>query len=103
MSRFNNKNLLRKRTTGRYYSSTIFPEVPLSPDDNYIITQDGDRLDNISFEFYNDTDLWWVIALANPNKLRKDSYYVNVGEQIRIPADPFQYINLLTSFKNGNR
>ena len=103
MSRFNNRNLLRKRTTGRYYSSTIFPEVPLSPDDNYIITQDGDRLDNISFEFYNDTDLWWVIALANPNKLRKDSYYVNIGEQIRIPSNPNTYVDQFIDFNNNNR
>ena len=103
MSRFNNKNLLRKRSTGRYYSSTIFPEVPLSPDDNYIITQDGDRLDNISFEFYDDVQFWWVIAAANPNKLRKDSYHVKLGEQIRIPANPISYINLFESLNNENR
>ena len=103
MRRFDNILALRNSNLKRYYINTILPEVPISQNDFYIITQDGDRLDNISFEFYNDTDLWWVIALANPNKLRKDSYYVNVGEQIRIPAEPFQYINLLTSFKNGNR
>lgn len=103
MSRFNSINFLKKRRTGRYYPSTVFPEVPLSSDDNYIITQDGDRLDNISFEFYNDVQFWWVIAAANPNKLRKDSYYVNVGEQIRIPANPLEYINLFTSFNNGGR
>ena len=103
MNRFNSINFLKKRRTGRYYPSTIFPEVPLSSDDNYIITQDGDRLDNLSYEFYNDTQYWWVILAANPNKLRKDSYHVALGEQIRIPANPSRYINSFTAFNNNNR
>ena len=87
----------------RYYINTVLPDVPLSSDDIYIITQDGDRLDNLSYEFYNDTQFWWVILAANPNKLRKDSYYVALGEQIRIPANPSQYTNSFINFNNNNR
>mgnify|MGYP003648279325 FL=1 len=87
----------------RYYINTILPEIPLSQNDLYIITQDGDRLDNLSFEFYNDVQFWWVILAANPNKLRKDSYYVVLGEQIRIPSDPIQYVDKFTGFNNNNR
>ena len=82
----------------RYYINTVLPDVPLSSDDIYIITQDGDRLDNLSYEFYNDTQFWWVILAANPNKLRKDSYHVTLGEQIRIPANPSQYTNSFINF-----
>lgn len=103
MRRYDNIRVQRDRNLKRYYTNTILPEVPLSQDDSYIITQDGDRLDNLSFEFYNDTQFWWVIAAANPNKLRKDSYYVALGEQIRIPADPIQYINTFTGFNNNGR
>ena len=103
MRRFNNIPILRNRNAKRYYFNTILPEVPLSPNDVYIITQDGDRLDNLSFEFYDDTQFWWVIAAANPNKLRKDSYYVTLGEQIRIPADPIQYVNEFSGFNNNGR
>ena len=87
----------------RYYINTVLPDVPLSSDDIYIITQDGDRLDNLSYAFYNDTQFWWVILAANPNKLRKDSYHVALGEQIRIPSNPGQYIDSFINFNNNNR
>ena len=93
----------RRKPKGKYYINTILPDIPLSQNDTYIITQDGDRLDNLSFEFYKDTQFWWVIAAANPNKLRKDSYYVPLGEQIRIPSDPFTYVDNFTDFNNNNR
>lgn len=86
-----------------YFINTVLPDVPLSKDDIYIITQDGDRLDNLSYEFYNDTQYWWIILAANPNKLRKDSYHVALGEQIRIPANPSRYVNLFTNFNNESR
>ena len=95
MKRFRDIRKLRSNTGKRYYINTILPEIPLS--------QDDDRLDNLSFEFYNDVQYWWVILAANPNKLRKDSYHVVLGEQIRIPADPVQYVNRFTGFNNNNR
>ena len=103
MKRFNDIKILRNLKSKRYYLNTILPDVPLSPNDLYVVTQDGDRLDNLSFEFYKDTQFWWVIAAANPNILRKDSYYVALGVQIRIPADTISYINLFTTFNNNNR
>ncbi len=103
MKRFNDIKKLRNRQGKRYYINTILPDVPLSQDDIYIITQDGDRLDNLSYEFYNDTQYWWIILAANPNKLRKDSYYVALGEQIRIPANPDRYVNSFTNFNNNLR
>jgi len=103
MKRFAEIKQLRNRKGKRYYINTVLPDVPLSQDDVYIITQDGDRLDNLSYEFYNDTQYWWVILAANPNKLRKDSYYVALGEQIRIPSNPSDYVNSFISFNNNNR
>jgi|TARA_R110001599_G_scaffold28904_4_gene99394 hypothetical protein len=103
MKRFRDIKQLRSINRKRYYINTILPEIPLSQDDIYIITQDGDRLDNLSFEFYNDVQFWWVILAANPNKLRKDSYHVALGEQIRIPADPIRYIDEFIDFNNNNR
>lgn len=103
MKRFRDIKQLRNRNRNRYYINTILPEIPLSQDDVYIITQDGDRLDNLSYEFYNDVQFWWVILAANPNKLRKDSYHVALGEQIRIPADPIRYIDEFIDFNNNNR
>ena len=103
MKRFTDIKQILSARGKRYYLNTILPEIPLSREDTYIITQDGDRLDNLSFEFYNDTQFWWVILAANPNKLRKDSYHVALGEQIRIPANPNQYVNSFINFNNNNR
>ena len=103
MKRFTDIKQLISAGGKRYYLNTILPEIPLSQEDVYIITQDGDRLDNLSFEFYKDTQYWWVILAANPNKLRKDSYYVTLGEQIRIPANPSQYVNTFIGFNNNSR
>ena len=103
MKRFTDIKELLNAKGKRYYINTVLPEIPLSREDVYIITQDGDRLDNLSFEFYNDTQFWWVILAANPNKLRKDSYHVALGEQIRIPANPGQYVDSFTNFNNNER
>ena len=103
MKRYTDIKKLLSSNGKRYYINTILPEMPLNREDVYIITQDGDRLDNLSFEFYNDVQFWWVIAAANPNKIRKDSYHVALGEQIRIPADPIQYVDRFSGFNNNNR
>ena len=103
MRRFRDIKKLRNRNRKRYYINTILPEIPLSQEDIYIITQDGDRLDNLSYEFYNDVQFWWVILAANPNKLRKDSYHVTLGVQIRIPSNPIRYIDEFIDFNNNDR
>lgn len=103
MHRFTGIKQLLNRNNKRYFINTVLPDVPLSSEDVYIITQDGDRLDNLSYEFYNDTQYWWVILAANPNKLRKDSYHVALGEQIRIPANPSRYVDTFINFNNSNR
>jgi len=103
MRRFNDIKQLLSGDRKRYYINTILPEITPNQDDIFIITQDGDRLDNLSFEFYGDTQFWWVILAANPNKLRKDCYHVALGEQIRIPSDPIGYVDTFTGFNNNNR
>ena len=43
--------------------------------------------------FYGDVDLWWIIATANVDVIRRDSFGIKTGTQIRIPSD-FQGIIL---------
>ena len=78
--------ITNKRTTDkRYYTNLKYPEIPLSVNDLYIITTSGDRLDSLAYEFFNDTDLWWVITTANPDIIRRDSFSLKPGLEIRIP------------------
>ena len=71
----------------RYYTVIKYPEIPLSVDDFYIITTIGDRLDNLANQFYEDVNLWWVITSANPDVIKRDSFMLEPGIEIRIPAD----------------
>ena len=83
--RYQNTPIIKKNGIGeQYYVNNIYPTIPLSNDDSYVITVLGDRLDLLSLSFYNDVNFWWVIASAN--SLPGDSLYLEPGAQIRIPA-----------------
>ena len=43
-------------------------------------------------------DLWWIISTANPDIIRRDSFNLRPGLQIRIP-DPASVNNILRSFQ----
>ena len=92
--------IIKKRTNNKnYYTNLKYPEIPLSVNDLYIITTSGDRLDSLAYEFFNDTDLWWVITTANPDIIRRDSFSLKPGLEIRIPnnvqgiIEAFQALN----------
>jgi hypothetical protein len=68
-----------------YKANSIYPEIPLSDKDYYVITTAGDRYDTLAYQFYNDTSLWWIIASANNSQ--QASLVVEPGVQIRIPYD----------------
>lgn len=76
----------------RYYKAFKYPEIPPSLDDLYIISSTGDRLDNLANKIYKDVDLWWIIAIANPNVIRRDSFNIKGGLEIRIPTNTNQII-----------
>ena len=67
------------------YLPIKYPSVDTSNDDFYIITQATDRLDLIASDFYGDSTLWWVIAMAND--LPGDSLFTTPGFQLRIPGN----------------
>lgn len=80
---------LQKDTKGiRRMPTTLYPNIPFSPNDVYVRTTPGDRLDLLSYQFYGDVKYWWIIAHAN--NLGKGSMAVPEGSQVRIPANPIQ-------------
>jgi len=86
------------------YQTTRYPEVPMSENDIYVYSTQGDRFDILALQYYKDKSLWWVISIANtaiagtalPSDLTQDSLVIPEGIQIRIPAN---YPNVLNSFK----
>lgn len=75
------------RKDKRYYKHVKYPVPPLSFDDIYITTTSGDRLDLLAHQFYKNVDFWWIIATANIDVIRRDSYNLKGGLELRIPMD----------------
>ena len=70
-----------------YYRNAKYPEIPLSENDIYVLTDFGDRLDLLANQFYSDVTLYWIIAAANPNEVSFGSLSVDEGTQLRIPIN----------------
>lgn len=94
------RNIPIKKTNNgiKYRINTIYPEIPPTEDDIYIITSGGDRYDILALQFYNDSNLWWIIASAN-NQFQA-SLNIKPGIQLRIPANKDEVIN---QFERSNK
>ena len=101
MNRYRDIPVLKNKKVNngsRYYSTTRYPEIPLSPNDIYVITTEGDSLDVLAQQFYNDKSLWWVLSIANVS-LSQNSLFVPVGSQLRVPSD---IQGILTAYRSLN-
>ena len=63
-------------------ATTIYSSIPESDNDLYVITQYGDRLDQLAQQYYGDVTLWWYIAKANGLNFMT----LPPGTRLRIPA-----------------
>ena len=82
-TKINKKSLLPKQKKNVLsYGTTLYQRIPETNGDLHIISTEGDRLDNLAFQFYGDPSLWWYIAKAN------DLTAINIpaGTSLRIPA-----------------
>ena len=99
---YRTENIKQKLTSNRkrYYKNVKYPLISLSFNDIYVTTTSGDRLDNLAHQFYADVDLWWVITTANPGGIRRDSFNLKPGIEIRIPQN---IENILEDFEKINK
>ena len=89
------------------YKTSRYPEVPLSSNDIYVYTTQGDRFDTLAQQYYGDSSLWWIISIANtattgtslPTDLPQNTLIIPEGAQIRIPAN---YILVVQNFNAIN-
>ena len=83
MSRYEITRIIKDKKKGiSKFGTTIYDDVPKINDDIYVIAQEGDRLDNLAFEYYGAQHLWWFIARANNLKTMN----VPAGTRLRIPV-----------------
>ena len=88
MSRYSNTKIKRKSLLPKQkksvlsYDTTLYLRVPETNGDLHLISVEGDRLDNLAFQFYGDASLWWYIAKANNLKFMT----IPTGTSLRIPG-----------------
>lgn len=90
-SRYEN-NETQKLSDGRVvYRTRLYPNIPKTDKDIYIVTQTGDRLDTLANQFYGDSSLWWIIASAN--NIHDATFAVEDGTTLRVPENYTKIIN----------
>ena len=88
MSRYSTSKIIKKsllpknKNMVQSYGTTIYQRIPETNSDLHIITTEGDRLDNLAFQFYKDSSLWWYIAKANGIT----ALNIPAGTSLRIPS-----------------
>ena len=93
MSRYYN-NPVKKTFDGKeVYRTRIYPNIPLKDTDVYVMTETGDRLDTLAFQYYEDSSLWWIIAAAN--NIHDEPMGLQDGTILRIPLN---YIQINSNF-----
>jgi phage tail protein X len=96
--RYNNPEILIDKNGQRYFKSRKYPPIPPAESDIYVVTVQGDRLDLLAYNYYNDASLWWIISMAN-NNITIGSMFPEPGTQLRIPTD---LTTVITIFNNEN-
>lgn len=99
MNRYKQSAIIQKDTPRR--STTVYPDIPLHPEDTYVISTLGDRFDILAEAYYQDSSMWWVIASANP-ELDRSALVITPGVQLRIPHSKVRILSLFNS-ANLNR
>lgn len=106
MNRYNDIEKIRNTNENvgnlgaKYNRTNLYPEIPLDESDIYVITDFGDRLDLLANQFYQDVTLYWIIAIANPDKVNFGSITIPSGTQLRIPI---RINDILNSYNSLNR
>lgn len=97
-NRYIYNRILKKRDEKRYLSTTIYPKIKPNNDDIYIIVDNTDRLDLLANKYYNNSEFFWIIAVAN--NINNGDMYLKEGTQIRIPSD---IVTILRDFEKINK
>jgi len=56
-SRYTNNKTQKLKDGREVYRTKLYPNIPLSDNDIYAVTQTGDRLDTLAHQFFGDASL----------------------------------------------
>ena len=98
MSRYDNIRTTTKDNK-RIYARVKYPEIKPTTSDLYIICNSTDRYDKLAHDYYGDSSLWWIIAIAN-GASPQDTIFPPLGVYVRIPQN---YVEIQANFNNLNK
>ena len=93
--RYKNNNTKKDLNGKRYYKPTIVPNIPIRDTDIFAFPVYGDRFDTMAQRYYEDSNLWWIIAKANEisdGRLAPDPL-----KKLRIPTEIDSILESLTT------
>lgn len=74
-----------------HYNVTRYPSININQSQFFtIMTKGTDRLDLLAAKYFNNSKLWWLIALIND--LPGDSIVVQSGRELYIPRNYYTYV-----------
>jgi hypothetical protein len=85
-----NVNFIRHYSTPNFKQSSI--DELVSVDTISIVWKTGTRLYKLAATYYNDPELWWVIAWYNR---KPTEFHIEVGEVIEIPVPVERVLSVL--------
>ena len=95
--RYKNNIIKKDRNNIRYYKPRIVPNIPRKDTDIFIFPLYGDRFDTLAQRYYDNSNLWWIIAKAN--EIGNGKIAPSPEEKLRIPTEIDE---ILESIDNSN-
>lgn len=83
--RYNNTIKRKDKNKKLYYAPSFINSIPLRDSDRFISVNEGMRFDMLAQRYYNDSNLWWIIAKAND--MGKGKLGIDYTKKIRIPME----------------
>ena len=83
--RYINAIIRRDQNGKRYYRPSIVPHIPIKDSDVFISPKYGVRFDMLAQKYYNNSNLWWIIAKAN--NVSKGQLVPDYEKKLRIPIE----------------
>ncbi len=82
--RYRNNKIRKDKDNIRYYKPRIIPNIPIKDTDIFVYPLYGDRFDTLAQRYYEDFNLWLIIAKAN--ELSRGNIAPDPTKKIRIPT-----------------
>ena len=83
-NRYDNSRIFRDDNGRRYLRRIEYPPIPLRDSDILIRGVFGQTFMNLANQYYENKNLWWIIARANQ---QTESVYMVPGKEYRIPQE----------------